>query len=53
MATGSFVTRRELVREGLSKVARELRPKASVELARIHERGRGYSGFREENESGL
>lgn len=44
VATGSFVTRRELVRAGLPReVVRELRPKASVELARLCERGRGCS----------
>lgn len=44
VATASFVTLRELVREGLPReVARELRPKASGELARICERGKGCS----------
>lgn len=41
VATGSFVTRREFAREGLPReVVRELRPKASVELAR-YVRGAG------------
>lgn len=54
MATGSFDTGREIVGEGLSReVARELRPKASVELARICGKGREYSLQREQNVLGL
>lgn len=54
VAAGSFVTRRELVREGLPReVVRELRPKASVELTRLCERGRGCPRYRGQNVSGL